>query len=30
VWNILEEAFPKLLLVNPLHVKALAGRKKTG
>ena len=27
VWNILEEAFPNLILVNPLHVKALAGRK---
>jgi transposase len=27
VWNILEEAFPGLILVNPLHVKALAGRK---
>ena len=27
VWNILEESFPKMLLVNPLHVKALAGRK---
>lgn len=27
VWNILEEVFPKLVLVNPLHVKALAGRK---
>lgn len=27
VWNILEEAFPRLVLVNPLYVKALAGRK---
>jgi transposase len=27
VWNILEESFPKLILVNPLHVKALKGRK---
>jgi transposase len=27
VWNILEEGFPNLILVNPLHVKALAGRK---
>ena len=28
VWNILEEAgFEKLLLVNPMFVKALAGRK---
>lgn len=27
VWNILEEAFANLILVNPLHVKALAGRK---
>jgi transposase len=28
VWNILEEAFPNhLVLVNPLHVKALKGRK---
>jgi transposase len=27
VWNILEDAFPKMLLVNPLHVKALKGRK---
>ena len=27
VWNILEDAFPKLILVNPLHVKALKGRK---
>jgi transposase len=27
VWNILEEAFPKLVLVNPLHVRALKGRK---
>ncbi len=27
VWNILEEAFPGMVLVNPLHVKALAGRK---
>ena len=28
VWNILEEAFAKnMVLVNPLHVKALQGRK---
>lgn len=27
VWNILEEAFPHMVLVNPLYVKALAGRK---
>jgi transposase len=27
VWNVLEESFPNLILVNPLHVKALAGRK---
>jgi len=27
VWNILEGAVPKLMLVNPQHVKALAGRK---
>ena len=27
VWNILSEAFPKQLLVNPLHVRALKGRK---
>jgi len=27
VWNILEEAFPAMVLVNPLYVKALAGRK---
>lgn len=28
VWNILEEAAgPRLILVNPAHVKALAGRK---
>ena len=27
VWNILEEAFPNLVLVNPMYVKALAGRK---
>ena len=27
IWNILEEAFPNLILVNPLHVKALKGRK---
>jgi transposase len=27
VWNILEEAFPNMMLVNPLYVKALAGRK---
>jgi transposase len=27
VWNILEDAFPKMILVNPLHVKALKGRK---
>jgi transposase len=27
VWNILEEAFEKLILVNPQYVKALKGRK---
>ncbi len=27
VWNILEEAFPDMVLVNPLYIKALAGRK---
>jgi transposase len=27
VWNLLEDQFPRLLLVNPQHVKALAGRK---
>jgi transposase len=27
VWNILEGAVPKLLLLNPLHVKGIAGRK---
>lgn len=27
VWNILEDSFANLVLVNPLHVKALAGRK---
>jgi Transposase len=27
VWNILEEAFPNLVLVNPQYVKALKGRK---
>ena len=27
VWNILEEAFPAMVLMNPLYVKALAGRK---
>jgi transposase len=27
VWNVLEEAFSTLVLVNPLHVKALKGRK---
>jgi transposase len=27
VWNILEEAFPNMVLVNPLYVKALKGRK---
>ena len=27
VWNILEEAFPAMVLVNPLYVKALKGRK---
>jgi transposase len=26
-WNILEGAFPGMVLVNPLYVKALAGRK---
>lgn len=27
VWNILENSVPRLVLVNPAHVKALAGRK---
>jgi transposase len=27
VWNILEGQFERLLLVNPLHVKGLKGRK---
>jgi transposase len=27
VWNILEDTFPNLVLVNPLYVKALQGRK---
>jgi transposase len=27
VWNILESEVPRLVLVNPTHVKALAGRK---
>ena len=27
VWNILEGAVPKMLLLNPLHVKALEGKK---
>lgn len=27
VWNILEEGFPTMVLVNPLYVKALQGRK---
>ena len=27
VWNILEGEVPRLVLVNPAHVKALAGRK---
>jgi transposase len=27
VWNVLEGEVPKLVLVNPTHVKALAGRK---
>lgn len=27
VWNILEEAFSGMVLVNPLHVKALKGHK---
>ena len=27
IWNILEDAFPKMILVNPLHVKVLKGRK---
>lgn len=27
VWNVLEGEVPKLILVNPQHVKALAGRK---
>ncbi len=27
LWNVLEREVPRLLLVNPAHVKALAGRK---
>jgi transposase len=27
VWNILEEHFEKLILVNPMHIKGLAGHK---
>jgi transposase len=27
VWNMLEGAVPKMLLLNPLHVKALEGKK---
>jgi transposase len=27
VWNVLEGGIPRLMLVNPQHVKALAGRK---
>jgi transposase len=27
VWNILEGSIPKMLLLNPLHVKALEGKK---
>src|SRR5205807_1339156 len=27
VWNVLEGEIPRLVLVNPQHVKALAGRK---
>jgi transposase len=27
VWNVLEEEIPRLVLVNPAHVKALVGRK---
>ena len=27
VWNILEDHFEKLILVNPQHIKGLAGRK---
>jgi transposase len=27
VWNVLEGAFPRLLLMNPQHVKGLKGRK---
>lgn len=27
IWDVLEEAFPNLVLVNLLHVKALKGRK---
>jgi len=27
VWNVLEDEIPRLVLVNPAHVKALAGRK---
>lgn len=28
VWNVLEGEIPRLVLVNPQHVKALAGRKR--
>jgi len=27
VWNVLEGEIPRVILVNPVHVKALAGRK---
>jgi transposase len=27
VWNVLEGEIPRLMLLNPQHVKALAGRK---
>jgi transposase len=30
IWNVLEEAGFRLLLVNPIQVKALAGRKSDG
>ena len=28
VWNVLEQHIPSVMLVNPQHVKALAGRKR--
>jgi len=30
VWNILEGEVPQLILVNPTHVKALAGQSTFG